>query len=415
MNSHKIILRAVQARQIPHPNSDITPLNKLSLLMRCEDLPESIPFDPNPREANERSRNKKIYKAVKQSLLGESEYGAGFFDLMNRGIVILAKSVEFLEKDEQGNSVFKLDIPDGYGLADGGHTFKIIAEVNANSEFKQLMASNNQHVEVRVFEIPDLKEADTLIPAIGSGLNSSLQVDEMSIANLDGKFDSFKNALEKRFMDSIAGWPTTKDYEGLFGWKQTDVAYMDGKEAATIVAVMDDDIWKDGNSVASYNSPTTTLTKILREERLDKYLLIAGDVLELYNIIQRDFCEKYNAAGPGNRRGGALSIVEQNRSGKFVFPFSKAEASEYRLMKGASLPILAAFKIFVGKDNLGNLVWKDNFDGVHCAWENNADILIERTLESAGKHQRNVANAIGKDSTHWRNLRNEILIKSAGL
>lgn len=411
--SNHITLRAVQARKIPHPNSDITPLNKLSLLMRCEDMPTEISFDPNPREANERSRNKKIYKAVKQSLLGESEYGSGFFDLMNRGIVILAKSVEFLEKDEDGNSVFKLEIPDGYGLADGGHTFKIIAEVNLNLELQGVMKQHNQHVEIRVFEIPDLNEADTLIPAIGSGLNSSLQVDEMSIANLDGKFDAFKNVLENRFENSIELWSGNKDYEGLFGWKQTDIAYMDGREAAAIISVMDDNIWKDGNSVASYSSPTTTLTKILREERLDKYLLIAGDILTLYNIIQRDFREKYNA--PGNRRAGNLSIVERNRSGKFSFPFSAEIPSEYRLMKGASLPILAAFKIFVSQDKDGNLVWNDKFEGIQATWDKYANILIDRTLESAGKHQRNVANAIGKDSTHWRNLRNELLIQSLGL
>ena len=413
MNRHQITLRAVQARKIPHPNSKITPLNKLSLLMRCENLPESIPFDPNPREANERSRNKKIYKAVKQSLLGESEYGSGFFDLMNRGIVILAKSVEFIEKDEQGNSVFKLDIPEGYGLADGGHTYKIISEVNSDNQLRELMKNHNQHVEVRVFEIPDLNEADTLIPAIGSGLNSSLQVDEMSIANLDGKFDNFKSTLENRFNESIENWPTTKDYEGLFGWKQTDIAYMDAKEAATIISVMDEELWGNGSAVGAYSSPTNTLTKILRGQRLDKYLSIAGDVLELYNVIQRDFREKYNSAGKG--RAGALSIVEQNRSGKFSFPFSKQAPSEYRLMKGASLPILGAFKIFIKENQNGNLVWNDDFNGVEKTWNEYADILIDRTMESAGKHQRNVANAIGKDSTHWRNLRNELLIISRGL
>jgi len=413
MNGHQITLRAVQARKIPHPNSKITPLNKLSLLMRCEDLPTSIPFDPNPREANDRSRNKKIYKAVKQSLVGESEYGSGFFDLMNRGIVILAKSIEFQEKDENGNSVFTLNIPEGYGLADGGHTFKIIAEVNANEQLRDLMKKHNQHVEVRVFEIPDLNEADTLIPAIGSGLNSSLQVDEMSIANLDGKFDTFKITLEDRFKKAIDRWPSAKEYEGLFGWKQTDIAYMDAKEVATIISVMDESLWGDGNAVAAYSSPTTTLTKILRNNRLDKYLLIAGDVLELYNIIQRDFREKYNS--PGNKRAGALSIVEQNRSGKFSFPFSEKAPSEYRLMKGASLPILGAFKIFVSENSNGELVWNNDFLGVEQTWNEYARILIDRTMESAGKHQRNVANAIGKDSTHWRNLRNELLIKSRGL
>lgn len=413
MNYQSITMRAVQARKIPHPNSNITPLNKLSLLMRCEDLPASISFEPNPREANERSRNKKIYKAVKQSLLGESEYGSGFFDLMNRGIVILAKSVEFVEKDDEGNSVFRLDIPKGYGLADGGHTFKIIAEVNEDPELKALMKSHNQHVEVRVFEIPDLNEADTLIPAIGSGLNSSLQVDEMSIANLDGKFDKFKDVLEQRFAQAIRSWPTSKDYEGLLGWKQTDIAYMDGKEAATIISVMDEELWTDSNAVAAYSSPTTTLTKILRYERLNQYLEIAGDVLQLYNIVQRDFRYKYNALG--NKRGGGLSIVEQNRSGKFNFPFSGDDPSEYRLMKGASLPILGAFKIFVTENNYGQLVWKDDFPGVKQIWNQYADILIARTMESASKHQRNVANAIGKDSTHWRNLRNELLLKSMGL
>ena len=405
-----IRLRAAQARKYPHPNKSISPLNRMNLLVRCADMPADISFKPNPREANAKSRNKKVYHTVKRSLLGDTNLGAGFFDLMNRGIVLIVKSVQFVEKDSEGFSVFDLEVPDGYGLADGGHTFRIIAEVNADPALRSAMEAHNQHVEVRVVELPDLDEADTLIPAIGSGLNSSLQVDEMSIANLSGDFEPLKRVLESRFADEIEDYAKSTDheFEALFGWKQTDKAHFDAKDILTLTSTLDPTLWSKSHPVAAYSSASTLLAKVLREKRQEKYLKIVGDVLELYSYIQGDFRSKYNQAG--NKRGGRLSIVEKSRD-DFSFPLVELDDSEYRLMKGAAIPMLAAFRVLVEEDEDGNLVWEQDTPSMRKLWEDYSKVLIDRTVEGASKHNRNVANAIGKDATHWRSLHDGVALE----
>ena len=410
----KLQLRAAQARKIPHPNHEVVGgLNKLSLLINCADMPTDIPFDPNPRTANDRSRNKKVYRQVRDSLLGIDGAEAGFFDLKNRGIVIIAKSATFLEKDEQDRNVFELDIPEDYGLADGGHTFDIIAEVNRNPETREKLKILNQYVEIRVIEIPNLGEAESLIAPVAKGLNTSVQVDDMSIANLDKKFENLKKRLNNEFSAAIAGWPKKHDYEHLFGWEQTDVSYIDAKEMMTIASTLDVSSWKDTPAVQCYSSPATVFGRILKQDAVDRFENILPDILKLYNQIQFDFPAYYNELFNGH--AGKLAFVDHKKVGEYIFPFI-GQTNSNRLMKGASLPILSAFKIYVNYDeSTDRLNWKHGFEEVLEAWQKYHAELVSRTVEGAQKHRRNVANAIGKDATHWQSLRDGLLLKSMGL
>lgn len=414
--SNTILVRATQARKFSHPNSeDVSELNKLSLLVRCSDMPDNIPFGSNPREANKRSLNKKIYKDVKDSLLGEGLENPGFFDLMNRGIVAIVQKAEFVSKDADGVTTFRLHFSGDYGLVDGGHTYRIITSINADDELRAIAAKSNQHVELRVIEIPHIAEASSLIPVIAKGLNTSVQVDDMSIANLGKKFANLKNALDARFSDAISNWPAKAEYESLIGWKQTDVSYMDAKEILSILLALDVDRYPlsgDAQPVISYSSPGTALKSIILNENVDKFVEIAADGLELFNTIQAEFKDKYNNLKNGQGKGGLLSIVEGKKRGTYPFPFSNHPDDSHRLMKGACLPIFSAFRVYMKYDrDSGRLNWNVPFEKVIEGWEVYSDTLINRTIEAAGSQKRNVANSIGKDSAHWRGLVEGVLIK----
>lgn len=88
--------------------------------VNMRDLPANIPTDVNPRKPNMKTMTaKKLLDAVS----GTDPY----FDIHNRGIVILAKSVRL----DAANSMVDLDLDDDtsrYGILDGGHTYRAIMD-----------------------------------------------------------------------------------------------------------------------------------------------------------------------------------------------------------------------------------------------------------------------------------------------
>ena len=70
-----------------------------------------------------------VYRDVNASLEGK-EATPGSFDLMNKGITILALGVRLLDKDEQ---IYEVTVDDKEGgIGDGAHTAKIIEKCNAD-------------------------------------------------------------------------------------------------------------------------------------------------------------------------------------------------------------------------------------------------------------------------------------------
>src|SRR5215831_1763114 len=89
MHSTKHVLRVVEARRIQHP---IFPaIEKHSFLVRAKDVPPGISLGANARDA--KTFNKRVYQDVKRNLIGEDPPTPGYFDLMNKGITIIAEQV----------------------------------------------------------------------------------------------------------------------------------------------------------------------------------------------------------------------------------------------------------------------------------------------------------------------------------
>src|ERR1700733_13418432 len=114
-------IRAHEMRRISHPVfSDI---DKYWLTVAAKDFPAGISTSANARDPV--GLNRRVYKDVRSSLDGETAE-AGTFDLMNKGITILAKSVKLIDKEE---GLYDLVIDDDEGgIVDGAHTAKIIEE-----------------------------------------------------------------------------------------------------------------------------------------------------------------------------------------------------------------------------------------------------------------------------------------------
>jgi hypothetical protein len=101
-----------------------------------------------------------------------------------------------------------------------------------------------------------------------------------------------------------------------------------------------------------------------------------------------------------------MNIIEEAsaKRGTFDFPFANLTPSEYRLTKGATFPILAAFRTYVEPHpKTGNARWRGGFERVIEVWEELAPTLVDETFQLTKEGIRN-PDQIGKNRKHWANL-----------
>jgi len=137
----------------------------------------------NPRHPNPKSKMARIIKASVFENRGK-------FHLLNRGATAIAEDGK-LEQE-----VLSIDFGSAKkrGLIDGGTSIGALVDALADGFTQSLEKEEQQFFRVQVFcgrwndeEVVDLAEA----------LNTSVQVDSFSIANLAGTFDWIKHALRK--------------------------------------------------------------------------------------------------------------------------------------------------------------------------------------------------------------------------
>ena len=95
-------------------------------LVSVNHWPENVPLDPDPRVP-------KVQGPVVKKISGSLKTNDGRFHLLNRGITLSVKGVEF----DIERSLLRLNIPDrdSYGIIDGGHTdHAIVNTVNTLRE-----------------------------------------------------------------------------------------------------------------------------------------------------------------------------------------------------------------------------------------------------------------------------------------
>ena len=156
---------------------------KYIFYVKVDDVPLGIPMATNPRNQKLTSS---VAKAITESLLSND----GNFYLKNRGIILSASKLEY--DPERAEVTVYFDNTLCHGNIDGGHTYRIICEYQG----KKL----NQYVQ---FEV--MTGVEGIIENLAEARNTSVQVDEKSMAELARKFDPIKEGLEGMpFFDRIA-------------------------------------------------------------------------------------------------------------------------------------------------------------------------------------------------------------------
>jgi hypothetical protein len=392
----KLILKATIARRLPDPNFS-EPGNNFEHwvgFIRAQDLVPDVSYGPNARKPNTR---RSLYQKVQNSLRN-IDCEANTFHLKNNGITINAKSVRkgregYRDIDGQKYGFIELEVhlPDeeAHGILNGGHTYEIAV--------KELEAGNippRQHIPFFIRTgVPD-----AWLPEIAGGLNTSLQVQDMSLDDLAGAFEWIK--------DELKGMP----YYDKIAWSENDPGVFDARDIVSIIGCFDIEGYPNKDPecpVECYEKKSKVLDAFRNDaetnngKRFKKLRPILKDILKLYDMIAAEFPEIHNKANKG--KSGALGICDHRNGKPYEFVFS-GKKGKTRLMTGALYPLLGAFRWMVELDaKSGTYFWRGGFKAVEQRWQATAQQLIRTTLEKA-RETNNSPNAMGKSRTHWGTL-----------
>jgi len=381
-----VTLKARFARRFPDPV--YSGVSRHVLFSAVTDVPDDIPREPNPRE---QKIDRGIWKDIRLHLLNQ-EGMPNSFHLKNKGITIIADRIE--KTGDEDTYVVYLD--DTQGIVDGGHTYRLIQDsIEAIQEHnEEEEAPIDQYVKIEV--LTGLEPS--FVVEVAGGLNTAVQVQKMSLHNLDSGFDWIKDELKNTpFFSQIA-------------FRENEKAPFDARDIVSIMELFNVESFPDGgisHPVRAYMSKAAVLDNFIEHPEEYKVLRpVLRDILKLHDVIRRDAMGLYNELG--GKRAGNLVFVENRKKGKYQFPFLQQKGKDMpegdrRLSVAALYPMLAAFRSLL-KVVDGQARWKcGDLDEVLRLWEKvGGDLMLatQDTNEDVGRK----ANAIGRNKNHWRTL-----------
>ena len=379
-------------RRIPDPT--VPNAERHLMFVRVLDVPDGLPKDPNPRA---QKIDRLIYREVGKHLLNE-EGTPNTFHLKNKGITLIAEKVERKGREEH---VYDVTFVAGHGIVDGGHTYEIL---RANREsIEALNGSDGRDVAIDQFvkfEIVTGLTAD-LVPEIARGLNTAVQVQEMSLADLRDEFDWIKSTIK------------AEPYADVVAFRENEPRMYDARDVIMLLDLFNvSDFPNTGGEypIRAFGSKAAVLKAYLDDRRNNdgaKYKAlqpILSDILALHDTISFEARDLHNRDNGG--KAGKLAFMEGRERGKFLFPFIGEEGS-HRLLRGALFPMLGAFRWMVEETSDGKIGWTDSFEDVLALWREIGGELMKATQATSVELARN-PNQVGKSRNHWANLHSTV-------
>jgi AIPR protein len=382
MATRKFAFNSHFARRIPDPIFHKSHgIERHILMVPVRAVPPGLPLDPNARlPSNTRRR---VYREVENSLLNGGDNVPGTFHLKHKGVTIIADSVQ-----KRGENEYIVTMQPGHGIVDGGHTYKLISDNLSNPELP-----TNQFVKFEIItNVPE-----DWITDIAGGLNTSVQVEDMSLDNLANKFEWIKDELAKQ------------PYFKRLAWREGDEGEYDARDVIGLMTCfLIDEFPNNGTEhpVMAYEKKSKALELFENEEEnYQKVRPILKDILTLHDTISLEARQRWNDAMGG--KAGHATFMEKRERGKFKFIFIGKE-DERRLSNAALYPMLAAFRWMVEEDQkTKNYRWRGGFKAVLERWEQAAPDLMALTFDQ-NRDAGRTPNALGKSRAHWNNLHTKL-------
>jgi hypothetical protein len=313
----------------------------------------------NPRHPNAKS---KMARVIKASVFENR----GKFHLLNRGTTVIAED----GKLEQEVLHVEFGSAKKRGLIDGGTTIGALVDALTDGFTQNPEKEDLQLFRVQVFcgrwndeEVVDLAEA----------LNTSVQVDSFSIANLAGAFDWIKSALQKSRATFKVSYFTNDEGE---------------------VGIDDIVQWLALFMMDEPHTAYTSKEKCLEhfEANLNDYKKFEGvllDVIKLSEYVPFQSKLLYNASG--NHKFGRLGIIADSTKGSTYKLPVLGETIDYAPHKAWVFPLIASLKPVLDKTTNPFKWRKDPFK----VFDKLSSELVSKVNRSYGSLQ--TFNAVGKN------------------
>lgn len=348
---------------------------KYVFYVKVDDVAEGIPMTTNPRDQKLTSN---VAKAITDSLTSND----GYFHLKNRGIVVPAQKVNYNNKT--GKVTIYFENTQYHGNIDGGHTYKIVCDHKGENL--------DQYVQ---FEI--MTGVEDIIENLAEARNTSVQVDEKSMAELAQKFDPIKEALEGMpFYRRIAFRQNQSSVDEETGRNEKMI---DAREVVAIINMFNVDKFTGSNHpIQAYSSKAKMLSIYLSDvESYRKYVNIIPDIFDLYDGIEQEFAKAYNEAGGKYGRKKYSGFKDGNVIAKSKFGLHELQ---YKIPDGIMYPVVAAFRSLVKfNESTGKYEWNSGVNPLKI-WDKCKTELASKVMSFASSIGDN-PNAVGKDQNVW--------------
>lgn len=366
--SSKFNFKAFAVRTINSPSQE--GVTTYFAYINFRDLPSDLPMEVNPRKP-------KMTTAVAKSLINAVKSPDTDFEINNRGIVIVAKQFKFTPNQ----SLVTLDLgddPQNYGILDGGHTYKAIID---NRD--QINSDLDKFVKLEIIVGEQLT-----VSRIADARNTSAQVNDIALFELDDKFDLIKDSLlNEQYASDIA----YKDNEN----KRIPIA-----ELLRLMFTFNIKRFPDDSNapVSAYSGKQAVFKDYQKEFGTDSNIYkklspFLPDLVNLYELIQKELPNKYqeykNSEGK-NAAFGKIRGVEG--SGSYLTDFTQ-QSINYNISTGFLMPIFGAFRALL-RETDGKINWEFNPKEV---WNIAGTRLVQNTFDTDTNPQQ-----VGKSKTLWQ-------------
>ena len=346
------------------------------LLVNMKDLPSDIPLDVNPREP-------KMTTNVAKGLLNAVKEPETDFYINNRGIVISAKALSFNSSDSEVTiDLGDQDNADGdkylYGILDGGHTYTAIMKKR-----NEIPKGYDKYVRVEV--ITNVQN----ITRLSDARNTSLQVSDIALFNLDDNFSDIKKAI------------SNETYKDKIAYKDNENKPINVSELLRLLFAFDIDKYPDDTSapVQSYSAKTSVFKRYKQAFESNFYQSLIGELpklVALYDKIESEIPDKFYkykiAQGGSHPNFGNVRGIE-TITGTAYTQYLNTQMS-HSISTGYIYPILGAFRSLLQYDEITQ---KTNwlFDPLDL-WDEVGTSLVQNTFETYTNPQ-----LAGKDKQLW--------------
>lgn len=317
-----INLRVVSFKKADLSNMDALGKRTYYLIANINRVKEDLAELKNWREINPRHPNTKsdVAKAIVETLEGDH----ASFVTKNVGLTLLINKVTYDNKIPGAKII--LSDKELHGLLNGGNTYQIVTDFLEEND-----APDDTFIRIELLE--GYKTREEVVELV-EARNTSKQVEEVSLLNLNKKFEWISHAL------------ASTPYSDRIAYSENDPKMMSGsKKDITITEVISYllcfDVQNETNPVWVYSQKSKVLDYFAKEEnfrRLQKYAFILDRILKLRDLTMKALQVKAIQ--------DLESVRKSRRKNGVELPFID-ESVPYKIPTAFVYPLLSSLRMLV--------------------------------------------------------------------